>query len=153
MPEVNGQQYQHATVRPVAVSTGGTFKLKTFTKISYKVKAPKEATNDAQGEIDGFVIRKEEHEASITLKLSEWFEFRQWLLSQNPGLGVLQCQFDLPVSYGPRLGALKTDTLRTVMVNEEPRESEDGQDVLTVELPLFFLKPDLADGPAMVYDQ
>lgn len=152
MVEVNGQQYQHATTKAVAASTGGVFQFKTHKKISYTVKAPKKATNDYQGQIDGFTIDKVEIEASMTLKLSEYFSFRSNLAQQNPGLGILQCQFDLPVSYGNKFNALKTDTLRGCMINEEPRTSEDGQEVLEVEIPLFVMKVDFADAPAMAFE-
>jgi hypothetical protein len=153
MTEVNGQQYQHATTKAVAVGKGGTFKAKTLKKIAYNTKAPKERTNDGQGQTDGFTIKKEEIDSSMSMKQSEWYRFRKWLLDANPGKGVLQCQFDLSVSFGNAVNALKTDTCRGVMIQEEPRTSEDNQDVLMVDLPLFVFHVDYADGPAIVYEE
>ncbi len=152
MTEINGQNYQHATVKVVATATGGTFPLKTFSKVNYTYKAPKKRTNDAEGKTDGFTIDKEDIDASISMKLSEWIRFRAFLIANANGLGALQAQFDLPVSFGITIAALKTDTLRGVMINEEPRTSEDGQEVLMVDIPLFVMKVDFADGPALVYE-
>lgn len=152
MREINGQQYQHATTKCVANTTGGTFELKTFTKVEYKVAAPKKPTHDSQGKIDGFTIDKSEHTGAIAMKLSEWFRLRAWLMTQNPGFGILQCAFDMPVSYGNAVNAIKTDSVRGVMFNEDPRSSTDSQDALMVELPIFFLSAQLADGDAVAYE-
>lgn len=152
MREVNGQQYQHATVKLVALATGGVFELKTFTKIDYEVQAEKKPTHDSQGQVDGYTIDKSSHSASVAMKFSEYMRFRAWLLAQNPGLGVLQCAFDLPVSYGNAVNALKLDVLRGVMFQKDMRSSSDNQDALSVDIPLFFLRADLADGPAVVYE-
>ena len=152
MREVNGQQYQHATTKAVAMTTGGMFNLQTFTKIEYKVAAPKKPTHDSQGQVDGFTIDKQENTGALAMKLSEWLRFRAWLMQQNPGMGVLQCAFDLPVSFGNAVNAIKTDTLRGCMVQEDPRTSSDSQDALMVELPLFFLSAQYADGNPVVYE-
>lgn len=154
MVEVNGQAYQHAVVKPIAVATGGTFAMKTHKKVSWRVRANKNPTRDAQGQIDGFTITQMETEGSLSMKRSEYEEFRAWLLEQDPGLGVLQIVFDLPVSYGGRVNALKTATLRGCMLQEDPFDSEDNQDPLMVDIPLFFLRVD-RDGTSdtIVYEQ
>jgi len=151
MVEVNGQQYQHATTRFVLIGSKGNFRLKTVTKLDYEVGAAKEITTDSQGQPDGFVFKKTEHAASMTLKLAEWYEVREWL-SQQSGLGVLQSQCDFAVTKGNRINAVKTDTLRQMMIQKEARKSEDSQEPDMVDVPLIFLKCDFAGAPAMVYE-
>lgn len=153
MREVNGQKYQHSTMKVTAQTTGGSFTFSTFAKISYKHRVPKKRSHDAQGRTDGFTFDKEEIEASISMKLSEWMRFRQNLLSVANGLGVLQTQFDTVVTRGNGVNDMKTDTLRGVMAEEDPRESEDNQDPHMVEIPLFVTEIDFADGPSMVYEE
>lgn len=151
MVEVNGQQYQHATSRFVLIGKSSNFRLRTVSKVSYKVRVPKEITTDSEGQPDGIVFKKTEHEAAITLKESEWDRVRIWA-AQDSGLGVLQSQFDFAITRGNRINAVKTDTLRTCMVNEEARASEDSQEPHMVDVPLTFLKGEFADAPAMVYE-
>lgn len=153
MIEANGQQYQLATCKAVPVSTlAGAFPLKTMSKIEYKTAAPKKRTNNSEGKTDGYTIDKEEITASMTMKLSEWNAFRIWLINSSGGLGVLQATFDLPFSYGNRANAIKTDVLRGVMIQEEPRTAEDGQEVMMVDLPLFVMHVDYDGGNAVVYE-
>lgn len=151
MVEVNGQQYQHATTKFVLMGPKGNLRLRTVAKCDYRVAAPKEITTDQEGQPDGFVFKKTEHGASLTMKLAEWYKMRSWLGAQS-GLGTLQSQFDFAITKGNRINAVKTDTLRTVMVQEEARKSEDSQEPDMVDVPLIFLKGEFADVPAMVYD-
>jgi hypothetical protein len=49
---------------------------------------------------------------------------------------------------------MKTDTLGLCMLNEDPREANDGQDNLVYDASFFF-QPSAskwADGPPMVYE-
>lgn len=151
MVEVNGQQYQHATTKFVLIGKNSNLRLRTVSKCNYKVRVPKEITTDSEGQPDGFVFKKTEHDASLTMKEAEWLKMRLWLVEQS-GLGTLQSQFDFAVTKGNRINAVKTDTLRTCMVQEEARASEDSQEPDMVDVPLMFLKGDFADAPAMVYD-
>lgn len=138
MPTVKGREYQHATVDAQASGPqGGSFSFKKFSAIKYKIKAPKKRSHDHEGATDGFTIDNEDIEASITLAQSEYDRFRSFLLQQNPGLGLGQCRFDLPVNYGDDLSALMTDRLKGVMIDEDGRDSQDNQEKLMVELPLF----------------
>src|SRR5262249_13088339 len=95
MVDINGQQYQHATTKLVLVGKKSNLRLKTVSKCNYKVRVPKELTNDSEGQPDGFVFKKEEHEFSITLKYGEYEnKMRPWLIAEANGLGTLQATFD-----------------------------------------------------------
>ena len=153
MVEINAQQYQHATTKFVLIGKKQpNLRLRTISKCSYKVSAKKELTNDGEGQPDGFVFKKVEQEAAFTMKQAEWDKMRQWLLAEAAPLGTLQAQFDLAITRGNRINAVKTDTLRTVMIQEEARASEDSQEPHMVDVPLLFVKGDFADGPAIVFD-
>src|SRR5262245_15653778 len=107
MIEVNGQQYQHATSKWTALTSGASRSFKTIAECKYEVKGPKKHSADSQGRVDGFTFEKQElSPLSLKMKLSEWFAFRKQLLDENTGLGVLQCQFDFAVSYGGKVNAL-----------------------------------------------
>ena len=73
-----------------------------------------------------------------------------WLLAQNPGLGIGQIPFDATVTFGNSLATLVTETLSTVLFNEDPRDSSNDQAVLMVELPLFVLKITDKDGNTFI---
>lgn len=152
MVEINAQQYQHATTKFVLIGKKSNLRLRTVSKCNYDVTATKELTTDGEGQPDGFVFKKVEHSAGLTMKQAEWDKMRVWLLGEAEGLGTLQAQFGLAVTRGNRINAVKTDTLRTCMIQKEARSSEDSQEPHMVELPLLFMKADFADGPAIVFD-
>ena len=153
MVEVFGQQYQHGTSKFTFVANGVTsvvIPLKTVKKVSPSFEAMKQATNDAQGQVDGFTVMASKHDANITLKESEWFAIRA-ALSTFPG-GVLLAQFQFIQTYGNGGNAPHRLELNGCMIQKEAYNSEDSQEAHVVELPLFFLKM-LVDGkPPLVYD-
>ena len=141
MVEVNGQQYQHATSKFILTVNGVApvvLPLKTIKKIDASVEAPKEATYDAQGQVDGFVVRPQKNDASFSLKLAEWFALRSFL-QVAPG-GVLTAQFTFTVTFGNAVNALHTLDLVGCMVQREAFSSDDSQDPDMMEVPLFFTK-------------
>lgn len=153
MREVNGQQYSHSTVVPRSKSTGGEFRLRTATRISYSEEVPSEATTDAQGQRDGFTYGVQDiPNAEIEMKLSEWLSWRAQLLTDAGGLGVTQSIFDMPVSYGNNVNALKVDTLQGCHVVADRRESSQDGGALMVTVPIFVTSIDWADGPFVVYE-
>lgn len=153
MRETSGQQYQHATVQPVVKMATGDYRIRTHKRISISEEVPSEPTRDAQGRIDGFTYGDQAITAEIDMKLSEWLLLRAALLANAGGLGVMQSVFDLAISFGNNINALKTDTLRNCHVTRDQRESSSDQAELVVTIPLFVSAVEWADGPAIVYEQ
>lgn len=152
---VNGNEYQHSNVGFDLSLDGGdgagaSFTVKTFKKIAYKFTAKKKATNNAEGDIDGYTMDKLESSGSISMRLSEWKALKKWLRDQTTEKGILQVEFLVTVTYGHKLDDLMTDSF-TMMFDEEPRDSQDNQDVLVVDIPIFCYKPQLHDGNPVIY--
>lgn len=153
MVEVLGQHYQHATSKFTLVVNGVpavVLSLKTVKKISASSETLKENTNDAQGQVDGFVVKPQKNEGSLTLKESEWFVLRS-ALATSPG-GPLLAQFTWVTTYGNGANPLHKLELFQTMIQKEAYDSEDTQDPHMMELPLIFQKM-LVDGvPPVVYE-
>jgi hypothetical protein len=150
MPSINGRELQHALVnlQATCAATGApNFTFKFFKDLSYKNAAKKEAVRNKQGQQVSYVIKPEETDSTMTTLLSEWFRFRDWLRQQaaiiagqlQAPVGIGQVEFELTVTYGQVISALRTDRLVTAMVQEESRKSSDNQDPLATEIPLFVL--------------
>ena len=149
MPNINGQEYQHGNIS-FSISGGSNppIAIATFKKISYKVSAEKKPVADSQGRIIGYTIDNQKIDASISMLQSEWWSLKTNLLLQNPGMGIGQISCDGQVTYGNSLvpGMQKAEKLIGLMFNEDPRDSQDNQEVLVVELPLFVLDVEDANG-------
>jgi hypothetical protein len=162
MSTINGQQYQHANLNFQVSGTGAPYVFAMFKSVNYKIGAKKEAVRDYQGQIVGYTIKESEAEFSVTMLLSEWFKFRDWLRLQavaisaqlQKPIGIGQVAFDATCQYGPTLLTRKLDRLVGCMVNEEARKSSDDQNALEVEVPFFVM--DIVDNNGnrfVVYDQ
>lgn len=140
MVEVNGQQYQHGTSTFTILTTGGAIPARTVKKVNAKISAKKSATNDSQGNVDGFVIGKKEPSGSLSMKFSEWINVvRPALLAADPAIGELQAQFRLVVTYGNRVNAMHELVIPICMIDELSYDTEDSQEADAIELPLFFM--------------
>lgn len=140
MSTVNGQEFQHASLRTnVLTPDGAPFAIDTLKKIMLKAQADKEAVYNSQGIPRGFVIKPLKYDSSWTLLRSEWLLLKSNLLQQYPGLGILQVQMDLDLTYGNSLAALQTIKAGGIMFNSDGLESEDNQDPWYIEIPLFVL--------------
>jgi hypothetical protein len=149
---VNGAEYQHANVGLELAISGDTKEVKTFKDISYEFSAETKATNNAEGDIDGWTMDNLKTTGAITMRLSEWFEIKKWAAEQVPELGILQIEFRVTVTFGPRLDNLKKDAF-TMKFQKEMRKSTDNQDVLVNDIPIFIYDPDLQDGNPVKYSQ
>jgi hypothetical protein len=149
MPNINGQEYQHGNIS-FSISGGPNppIAIATFKKISYKVTAEKKGVADSMGQPRGYTIDNQKIDASISMLQSEWWAVKDNLLLQNPGLGIGQIACDAMVTFGNSLapGMQKSEKLIGLMFNEDPRDSQDNQEVLVVELPLFVLDVIDANG-------
>lgn len=150
MPSINGRELQHALVslQATCAATGApNFTFKFFKSVNYKNAGKKEAVRNKQGQQTTYVIKPEETDAGTTTLLSEWFRFRDWLRQQasiiatqlQAPCGIGQVEFELTVTYGQVIASLQTDRLVTAMVQEEGRKSDDNQNALECEIPLFVL--------------
>ena len=136
---LNGQELQHANTDVQLVGPVSTLQLLTHTKINYRDGAKKEPTKDAKGQIDGFTIKDQETEGSMTVRKSEWTRIKQWAFQQyTDGRGVGQMQFILSCTFGTTANPamLKTEKV-PIMFQEDPTNSESNQDALMAELSLF----------------
>jgi len=148
---IGGQEYQHAIVNLQSGATGAPYSFQKFKAVKYENGAEKKAVNDHQGQQVAYTIGAQKTDGSVSMLLSEWFNWRTWLrlqaaqqaAQQNRPVGIGQVAFSMTVQYGATLQTLKKDILSGVMVQKEPRDSSDNQDVLVVEIPLFIL--DIAD--------
>lgn len=145
---IGGQDYQHALIDLQAVATGAPYSFARFKSIKYKASAKKKPVTDSQGQQVSYTIDKQETDGSVQMLLAEWWKWRDWLRlqaqqasAQNAGrkVGIGQVAFDVTIKYGATLATYKTDKLLGAMVQEEPRDSSDNQEVLMVEIPLFIL--------------
>lgn len=140
MPSINGNDYQHSNVGLSAQGIGVFYAFTKFEKLSYEDGAEKKPTVDWQGQVDGYTIDGQKLSGQISMRLTEWFKFKQALVSSRGfTLGVGQIPFDMTVSYGPTLSTLRADFLTGVMVQKEPKSSEKNQEALVVEIPLFLM--------------
>lgn len=155
MPLVNGREYQHATIRMQAKGpVGAPFEFTKFRATSYKGRAEKQPTKDSRGKIDGYTIMPSENEGSIRTRFSEWQAFKRWAAQNFPELGIGEIEFDFSITYGNSLAKLVTEKLSMVMIQEDPRSSEDNQEMLEVEIPLFVGSIEDNNGKGFVnYDR
>lgn len=146
---IGGQEYQHALIDLQAVGTGvAPYQFSKFKALDYEDAAEKEAVRDSKGQQVNYVIKEQKTQGNLSMLLSEWFKLRDNFLrplaaaaqaqAQRP-VGIGQVAFDLTVQYGQTLQTLKKDRLLGVMIQKEPRKSQDDQAVLVVEIPLFIL--------------
>lgn len=145
MPTVQGQEFQHGTIDLKLSAAGGSpIASVTFTKISGKNAAPKKPVPDSQGQVKSFTIDNQVLTASVSMLFSEWRYIRSQMIQQNPQLGILQIVMDWTITFGNQLSNLKTDIWNGVMFQEDPFDSQNDQNVLAVDLPLFVqsMKPD-----------
>lgn len=144
---VNGQAYQHALIDLQAVVTGAPFYFSKFKSLKYEDGAEKSPVHDSQGQQVQYVIKEQKTDGSMSMLLSEWYDFREFLREQTVALsaqlgrpvGIGQVEFELTVQYGQTALTKKVDRLLGAMVQREPRDSNDNQDALIVEIPLFIL--------------
>jgi hypothetical protein len=151
MSTINGRDFQHATIDLVIANEN--IQIVTFKKLNYKVSYEKKPVMDARGNIIGFTTGEKKIDASMSMLLSEWLVIRDQLLQQNPGAGILQIAFDLAPTYGNSLSNLHQDELIGCMFQDEGRESQDNQDVLVVDLPLFVLDVRFDKQSSVNFDQ
>jgi hypothetical protein len=151
-PSLNGQEFQHATVDfQIGGATAGlTRPLSTFSKFNYKAGAKKKPVHNSQGDIIGYTIDVKETDGSLSMLLSEWKAIKEELAQQYPTLGIGQIEMEAVVTYGNNLSNLMTDTVQ-FMFNEEARTSENNQDALMVDLPLFVRDAQLHGGAFIIY--
>lgn len=136
MSTINGQEYQHATLTVRDVVAG--FQFTSFKKLSFKSTGEKKPVMDSQGQVVGFTFDNQKLEGSISMRRSEWETFCDQLLKQNQGLGIGQVQENWAITYGNKLSNLRTRNLLGVMFQADPFDSEDNQEALVVEIPLFL---------------
>ncbi len=150
MSVINGQEFQHATITVRDVVAG--FQFTKFKKLSFKSTAEKKPVMDSQGQVIGFTFDNQKLDASISMLRSEWELFCDQLLAQNPGLGVGQVQENLAITFGNKISALRTYNLLGVMFQSDGFDSQDSQEALVVEIPLFLTGITNKDGkPFIVY--
>lgn len=153
MSTINGQDYQHALIDVTfGTPNAAGVRVVTFTALNYSVKAPKKPVMDSQGQIIRYTIDNQAIDGSITLLRSEWVPTRSSLLQQFGGqLGILQIQMDWNISYGNSIVSVQNDVLRGVMFQEDTFDSQNNQEALIVQLPLFIQSVQLSGQPAVVY--
>ncbi len=156
MPTIRGQEYQHALIDLQASGTGSNYSFNRFKDVSYEDGAEKKPVMDSQGQIIGYTVDPQKTDGSLSMLLSQWREFKQWLLLQGIGqgpegtnLGVGQIPFDLTIQYGNTPQMRMSDRLSGAMVQKEPRKSSDDQNALVVEIPLF-VPVVLLDGSSFI---
>jgi hypothetical protein len=138
MPTIQGREYQHATIK--VFDSDSSFAFTKFKKLSVKVKAEKKPVKDSQGQIIDSTIGEMEIEASISMLWSEWQSYKDQVLSMNPGLGIGQVRVNWNLAFGNSPASLRTLNLIGVEVNEDPMDSDDGQEALVVEIPLNVIR-------------
>jgi hypothetical protein len=145
MPTIQGQEFQHGTIDlKIAAAGGAPIASVTFTKIDGKNAAPKKPVQDSQGQVKSFTVDGQVITANCSMLFSEYRYIRSQLLQQNPQLGILQIVMDWTITFGNQLSNLRTDTWNGVMFQEDPFSSQNDQNALVVDLPLFVqaMKPD-----------
>lgn len=138
MATILGQEYQHAllTVSLARANAGDGTEIDSFKKISWKDGAEKKPVHNHKGQIIGFTFDNQKTEGSLSMLRSEWEALKQDILDNADGVGIGQVRLELIVAYGVSPLAEKTMTIEA-MINEEAFNSEDSQEALQVELPLF----------------
>jgi hypothetical protein len=151
---INGQEYQHATCdfQIGGATSGLTLSLTTFSKFNYKVGAEKKPVLDSQGQIIGYTIDPSKTEGALALLLSEWKSIREQLAQLYPDIGIGQIELEASVTYGNNIAKLMTDKVQ-FMFQEEARTSENNQDALMVEHPLFVRGVQFHGGDFIKYRQ
>jgi hypothetical protein len=151
MSTINGQEYQHSLIK-LNVLAGAPIRLKTFSKLAFSCTGEKKAVQDSQGQVIGWTIDAEKFDGSISLLRSEWLTLKTTLLTQNPGLGILQVRNDWDITYGNSFVTFQTARLTGVMFNKDTFDSENNQEALNVEIPLFIMGSTDENGlPPIVY--
>lgn len=137
MASKNGQEYQHALIKiTLDDGVGDSFKVKTFSDVSYDDGADKKPIRDYLGNIIGYVTGDRSTDGSVTLLLSEWFALKDFLAGIYQ-VGPGQIPLNWTVVYGNSFVDYKTDTLIGVMFQKEAKKSSSDQSGLYVTVPLF----------------
>lgn len=145
--QVNGQSYQHALIDLTSSARqGAPFLHRKFKTLKFSDEGEKEAVLDHRGEIVSYVIKPRKTDGSVSMLLEEWDQWRDWLFQQAALLSVQlqrptgpgQVEFTMTVSVGVTLAASRTRRVRA-MVQKEDFDSDDGQDPLKIEVPLFVM--------------
>lgn len=156
MSTFQGQEYQHALI-DVQLNLPGVAPIKsvTFSALAGKVGAEKEAVYDSQGNIIAYVIKNKKIDASTSMLLSEWRRIRSQMVQIGallvPQQSVLQIAMDWTITYGNSILNYRTDTWRGVMVQEDPLDSKNDQNVLEAALPLFVQEIQPDGQPSIIY--
>jgi hypothetical protein len=136
---INGRSFQHSTISLAAGSTD----IETFSKISFRNSGKKKPVHNAQGKIIGYTIDNQEIEASVSMLAEEWVALRRTVMDANPTgpdglpIGLGQIALDWTITYGNSPTVYRTVQLVGAMFQEEGISSENNQDALMVEIPLF----------------
>lgn len=145
--QVNGQYYQLALIDLSSSATAGTpFTHRKFSALKFSDEGSKEAVLDASGEIIGFVIKPRKTDGSVTMKLVEADEWRDWLYQEANALsqqlqrpvGIGQVVFTMNVKIGATPGTSRIRRIRA-MVQSEAFDASDSQDPLNADVPLFVM--------------
>jgi hypothetical protein len=145
--QVNGQAYQHALIDLSSSARQGVpFLHRKFKSLKFSDEGMKEPVYDAHGEQIQYVIKPRKTDGSITMLLDEWDLWRDWLYQQaalltaqlQRPIGPGQVEFTMTVSVGVTLAASRTRRVRA-MVQKEDFDSDDGQDPLKAEIPLYVI--------------
>lgn len=139
MAKVNGREWQHSNCR-IDFSADGVapFRSLSFSAIEYLDRAVKEAVKNADGKIVGYIIKDQETQGSVSMRLSEYEKLKAHILAANPDLGLGQVEMNMSVTYGDKLATTSTDKLSMVLFNEEAKKSEKDGPELMITIPLFI---------------
>jgi hypothetical protein len=150
MPTINGREYQHGTL-DFKLSVSGTFTVEEFSKISYKQTVEKKPVMNAKGQVIGYTQDNEKIDGSVTWLQSQWKKLKEACAQQFPGVGVGQVRLSASLTYGNDLSDLMTDTIDVVMFQAEARDSQNNQEALEVETPLFLMGVHMHGGDFVNY--
>ena len=106
--------------------------------VSYASKQEKEYVYGTGNEPRAIQRGNRSYEGEIMLLQSEL----EALIAAAPGKDALDLQFDIVVSYTPRIGDLQviTDTLKVCEFTEVPKGMEQNDKAMEITLPIIFLR-------------
>src|SRR5690348_16834875 len=123
MSTINGREYQHGTIDfQLTGGEGPPFQLESFKDVSWEIGAEKKPVHNAKGKVVGYTIDKETPNGSVTMLLSEFFALKDWAAQRFNGLGILQCEFGVKLTYGNDLADLRSDEI-SILFQKEGRKS------------------------------